>query len=298
MDIDLAPIILFIYNRPDHTRKTLEALNKNVLADSSVLYVFADGPKENAGNEDLDLINQTREVVKEKHWCKEVFLVTREKNMNLEDNVIDGVTNIINKYGKVIVLEDDIITSPYFLQYCNDGLKIYENSKQIFSINGFMFPIDFETGAETFLCPVATSSWGWATWADRWNLFETNPVYVNEIDRNTFLKGRFNVGIHNKINMLKYMDTWDIRWYYTAFIRNGLGLFPTRSLTQNIGFDGSGTHRGNENLVQELYSSSIPIIYHDNINLSHYSKLLNYGKSEPITLKQKIKNIIRKMLAF
>ncbi|MHB8206952.1 hypothetical protein [Mucilaginibacter sp.] len=298
IDNDLAPVILFIYNRPHHAKKTLAALSQNLLADKSVLYVFADGPKENATDEDLSLIMQAREVVSEKQWCKEVILVAREKNMNLEDNIIDGITSVINKYGKAIMLDDDLISSPYFLQYCNEGLQVYQNNKQIFSINSYMFPIDFETGPETFLCPVATSSTGWATWADRWNLFENSPAYINEIDADSFLQNRFNVGLMNKMYMLKHMHTWDIRWYYTAFIRNGLGVFTTKSLIFNIGFDGSGTHKGGEDLVQELYAEPIPVFYQDSINLKHYSKLLNFVKPDPISLKQKIKNIVKRLINY
>ncbi len=293
MDKDLAPVVLFIYNRPLHTRQTLEALKKNVLADRSVLYVFADGPKENAGTADLNLIAQTRRIIKESCWCKEVFLIEREKNMNLEDNVIDGVTDIINKFGKVIVLEDDIITSPYFLQYCNEGLEVYKNSTQVFSINGYMFPIDFKPGQETFLCPVATSSWGWATWADRWRLFEDNPRCIEEIGGNYFLKNRFNLADLNFMSTLKHMNTWDIRWYYTAFIRNGLGLFPTKSLVKNIGFDKSGTHAGNEDLNQDLYLSPVPVIYNDSININYYADFLNYFKVAPPSVMQQIKNKIK-----
>lgn len=295
-EADFAPVIMFIYNRPEHTRRSLEALSRNLGADSSVLYVFADGPKENAAPADLELIEQARAVALEKSWCREVCLVARGNNMDLEDNVIDGVTQVISKHGKAIILEDDIVTSPYFLKYCNDGLNLYQHAKQVFSINGFMFPIDFQTDIETFLCPVATSSWGWATWADRWDLFATNPAYIDEISSEKLLKERFNVGGMNKVFLLCDMSTWDIRWYYTAFVRNGLGLFSTASLTMNIGFDGSGTHRGNEGLVQEMVRAPITVTYTDSINLAHYAKILNYVKIEPITIKQRIKNKIKNFL--
>ena len=298
MDNDLAPVVLFIYNRPHHARKTLAALNQNLLAEKSVLYVFADGPKENATTGDLDLIKQARDVIGEKQWCKEVILVEREKNMNLEDNIIDGITSVINRHGKAIMLDDDLISSPYFLQYCNTGLQVYENDKRVFSINSYMFPIDFETRPETFLCPVATSSTGWATWADRWRLFETNPADINTIDSDSFLQNRFNIGLMNKMYMLKHMDTWDIRWYYTAFIRNGLGVFTTKSLIYNIGFDGSGTHKGGEDLAQVLYSAPMPVIYQDSINLKHYSKLLNFVKPDPVSFTQKVKQLIKRLINY
>ena len=294
MHSDLAPVILFIYNRPNHTRRTLEALQRNTEAAGSILYVFADGAKENANPADLALIKQAREVITGQNWCKETFLTVRENNMALEDNVIDGITQVINKHGKAIILEDDIEVSPWFLKYCNDGLKVYENSKQVFSINGFMFPIDFSEDDDTFLSPVATSSWGWATWADRWNLFESDPGFIDAIGNNALLKNRFNIGNDNKFYMLQNMHTWDIRWYYTAFVRNGLGLFPTKSLVKNIGFDGSGTHRGNEGLTQQAHMLPIEVYYKDSIDLVCYSKLLAYNDAETPTLKQKIKNKVKR----
>jgi hypothetical protein len=298
MERDLAPIVLFVYNRPDHTRRTLEALGKNLLADQSVLYVFADGPKDNATTADLDRINETRAVPAENQYFKKIILIARDKNMNLEDNIIDGITTVINQYGKAIILEDDLVTSPYFLQYCNEGLTVYEQAKQIFSINACTFNIDFETEPGTYLCPIATHSSGWATWADRWNLFETTPRYVHDIEADPILKNRFNVGGQDKMMMLKHMDTWDIRWYYTAFIRNGLGVFPTKSLVLNIGFDGSGTHPGGEDLVQELYTQPIPVIYQDTINFKHYSKMLNFIKPYRATTMQKIKNLVKRLLGW
>lgn len=281
MSTELAPVILFIYNRPLHTRNTLETLAKNKHAEQSDLFVFADGAKPQATAEDLQKINEARAVIGEKQWCKNVRLIPREKNMNLEDNVIDGITQIINQYGKAIILEDDLLTSPYFLQYCNEALELYADDERVFSINGFMHSVDFGAEPGTFLCPLATSSWGWATWADRWNKLEIKPEYINAIADNNFLTNRFNFAGSDYTNMLKNMNTWDIRWYYTAFINNGLGLFPTRSLIKNLGFDNSGTHTGNENLNQELYLSPIPVVRQTSINISNYANLLNYFAPAP-----------------
>jgi hypothetical protein len=276
MSAKLAPIILFIYNRPLHTHNTLEALAKNEYAKQSDLFVFADGAKPRATPGELQKINETRAVIGEKQWCKNVQLIAREKNMNLEDNVIEGITEIISKYGKAIILEDDLITSPYFLKYCNEALEVYADDKRVFSINGFMHNIDFNTKPDTFLCPLATSSWGWATWADRWNKLEINPQQINNIADSSFLTNRFNFAGADYTHMLKNMNTWDIRWYYTSFINNALGLFPTHSLIKNTGFDNSGTHIGNENLNQELYLSPIPIVQQASINMMYYANLLNY----------------------
>jgi hypothetical protein len=237
-------------------------------------------------------------VVGEQQWCKEVHLTVRESNMNLEDNVIDGVTTIINRYGKAIILEDDLITSPYFLQYCNEGLRVYKDIKQVYSINGFMYPIDFDTEPTTFLSPIATFSWGWATWADRWNQFEARPAFTEEIAGNPFLKKKFDWADLDKMYMLKHMNTWDIRWYYTAFIRNGLGLFTTKSLVENIGFDGSGTHGGNENMKQQLFRSPVAVECHDSINFRLYSIFLTFFKAAPLSTSQKIKSTIKRILRF
>jgi hypothetical protein len=296
---DLAPVVLFIYNRPGHTRKTLEALSKNVYADKTTLYVFADGPKPGASAADLEKIEETRRIVAERTWCKEVHLINREINMNLEDNVIDGVTTIINQFGKIIVLEDDLITSPHFLKYCNEGLVKYQDDKQIFSVNGFMFPIDFDVEAETFLCPLATSAWGWATWANRWDKFEVEPKYNETIERNSFLSQRFNFANYNYLAILR-MNTWDIRWYYTAFIRNGLGVFPTKSLVKNIGFDNSGTHSGNEQIKQELYMSPIEHKYLTELNIDFYAKFLDHFTVAPKKnpLMSKVKNKLGLILKF
>jgi hypothetical protein len=299
MNSALSPIVLFIYKRPEHTRRTLEALQQNKEAAESVLYVFADGPKAGADNADLEIIEKTRAVVTAQKWCGEVVLVNRPHNMNLEDNVIDGITRVIEKHGSVIVLEDDILTSPFFLKYCNEGLRLYRESPQVFSINAFMFPIDFGAEAGTFLNPLATSSWGWATWADRWACFEKAPQYISALENNWMLRSRFNFGNINHFNMLKYMNTWDLRWYYTAFIRNGLGVFPTRSLTENIGFDGSGTHEdGNKGLIQACYDSPVVHVYQTSVNLDAYDRLLNYFRIIPLSLKQMIKNRIKALIRY
>lgn len=272
--INPAPIVLFIYNRPEHTRTVLNALSENIGADQSEIYVFADGPKEGASPEEICKIEETRSVIKEKKWCKNIHLIKREKNMNLEDNVIDGITTVVSKYGKVIVLEDDIVCSPYFLKYCNDGLQVYEKNKQIYSINAFMFPIDYGESAETFLLPFI-SSWGWATWKNRWEKFDHLIKDAEVISNNEFLSQRFNLANYSYTSIL-CMKTWDIKWYYTAFLRNGLGVFPTKTLVKNIGFDSTGTHNGNEGLRQDLYLGSILHKSQDSICINSYLKYLEY----------------------
>src|ERR1035437_2685316 len=155
----LAPIILFVYNRPKHTRQTLEALSRNSLAQKSELIVFADGIKEDATQEQRDTIHEVRSIVKEQQWCGKVTLIESTVNRGIEESEIDGITTIVNTYGKVIVLEDDIITASSFLSYMNDGLEMYATNQNVYSINGYMFPIDFGNNFDTFLCPLGTSAW-------------------------------------------------------------------------------------------------------------------------------------------
>jgi hypothetical protein len=251
----LAPVVLFVYNRPFHTEQTLNALEKNEKATETVLYIFADGLKENAGNMEEENSAEVRKIIQKNWQFKEIHLIEREKNWGLAENVINGVTEIVNQYGKIIVLEDDLITSPYFLSYCNEALDLYENDKNVYAVNAFQFPLGVSE-FETFLCPLGTSSWGWATWADRWNVFEKVPKYKNLIQNNEYLRNRFNFAGYDYAKMLDNPKSWAIRWYYSVFIQNGLGLFPTISLVQNIGFDGSGENCGDLLKTNPAYSTT------------------------------------------
>lgn len=244
----LAPIVLFVYNRPWHTQQTLEALSKNELSSESVLYIFADGSKENALPETLQQIKETREIIKSKKWCKEVIISEKEKNMGLADSIISGVTEIINKCGKIIVLEDDIVTSKGFLKYMNEALEIYSKENQVMQISGFMFPINSFGLPNTFFYN-ANSCWGWATWKRAWEYFENDPqkLYLklikkqadwtvfNALQGNAF-REQLLLNIENKIT------TWAVKWHSVIYLCNGLVLHPKKSLTKNIGFDSSGVH--------------------------------------------------------
>lgn len=299
---DLAPIVLFVYNRPWHTRKTLEALMQNELADQSTLFVFADGPAVNASEEILKGIEETRKVLNEKSWCGTVHVQLRPSNMGLANNVIDGITQVINKHGKVIVLEDDLITSPYFLRYCNDGLEVYKDRMQVFSINGFQFPLEAQA-PDTFLSPLGTSSWGWATWKDRWDQFEKEAPNKALIKSNRYIQRRFNFGGYDYTNMLDNKNSWAIRWYYSVFLRNGLGLFPTQSLVFNNGFDGSGEHCEAVDFDQALAAELIPIVAKERIDLMLNGQMLQFfsGTADENMLNKKeqkkgFKNFIVKII--
>ena len=139
-----APIVLFVYNRPEHTRQTLEALAANTLAQESDLFIYADGPKEDATEEQLERIRKVRAIVRSQQGCKSVTVIESDTNKGLAASIILGVTETVNKYGRIIVLEDDIVTGKYFLEYMNTALKKYENEKQVWEITGFRSPVQGE----------------------------------------------------------------------------------------------------------------------------------------------------------
>lgn len=271
----LAPIVLFVYNRPWHTQQTLNALAKNIFAAECDLFVFADGPKTNDAAE-LGKISETRKIIAGQQGFKSVTITRRDKNIGLASNVIEGLNSIFAKHESAIILEDDLITAPYFLDYCNRGLEMYKDDKHVFSINGFMFPIDFKNEEGAFLCPLATSSWGWASWADRWKHFENSPGQINEIQQNSMIRARFNLADYDYAAMLNNKNSWAVKWYYTAFIRNAVGLFPTKTLIENIGFDGSGTHPGNTSLYKDMVLTPLNMEKQERINLGLYARLLDY----------------------
>jgi len=291
-----APVVLFVYNRPRHTQQTLESLANNLLAKATELYVFADGPKQNATTEDKDKIAETRNIIKNATGFKNVILVEKETNEGLAQSVISGVTEIVNKHNRVIVLEDDLIVSSFFLDFMNDGLELYDSSQNIYSINGFMFPIEHEKN-ETVLLPY-TSTWGWATWKSKWTAFNTKMLGKEFLKNNPFLEGRFNLGDYSYTDMLDYgNNAWGIKWYFSVFLRGGLNVFPTYSLVKNIGFDGSGTNGGNASDFHGDFRSEKVVISHlEGMDLEFFNKFINYFKKENISLLRRLINRLKKGL--
>lgn len=242
----LAPIVLFVYNRPEHTLSTLNALEKNNLASESELFVFSDGAKSNS---DRSGVEKVREIIKRPFGFKKITLIENSENLGLAANVIKGVTQVIAEYGKIIVFEDDLISSRFALQYFNDALSEYENAEQVMHISGYLYPIqNKENLAETFFFRTI-SSWGWATWARAWQHFDSD-IYRLTKDFGSEEIRRFSIdGKENfwkQVNEFKKgkIDSWAIRWYLSVFNQGGLSLYPRESMIQNIGLDGSGIHSG------------------------------------------------------
>lgn len=253
--MELAPIVLFVYNRPLHTKKTLEALALNDLANKSILYVFADGLKEHASKEDLLNSEAIESLIKEKQWCKEVILVKRDTNFGLADNIVKGVSSVLDKHDRVIVLEDDIVTSAGFLRYMNDSLHLYESDSRVMHVSGYSFPmINPENIEEDTYFYRVPSCWGWATWRRAWKYYrgDATALFVELCDRNLLSEFDFNysggfIGQLNA-NILCLSKTWAVKWYASTRVMNGLALHPKFSFVNNIGFDSSGTNSATTNL--------------------------------------------------
>ena len=246
-----APIALFVYNRPDHTRRTINYLQKNLLADESRLFIFSDGAK---GNSDKTGVEQVRQIARETAGFKSVKVIERKTNFGLANSIISGVTQLVTEYGKVIVFEDDLLSSPYTLQYFNDGLQRYANDNKVMHLSAYMFDLPDKTLPETFFFRAAFS-WGWATWARAWDNFEPDiDQLINQFDKEKIYRFSINGTMNFWKQVLDFKagrnNSWAIRWYASVFLKNGLTLNPSHSLVHNIGHDGTGTHSNIENTYQ------------------------------------------------
>lgn len=247
MSLDKAPIALFVYNRLDHTKKTLDALRQNQGAQDSDLIIFSDGPKK---EEDLPVISNLRNYLQTVEGFKNIRIVEQEKNLGLADSIIKGVTEVISAYGKAIIMEDDLVTSKYFLKFMNEGLYFYETDDRVISIHGYCYPVKGQF-PETFFLRGA-DCWGWATWKRGWDLFEKEGNKLLQKIKNQNLSFAFDRDgsypftkmLENQVN--GKVGSWAIRWHASAFLENKLTLYPGQSLVKNIGHDNSGIHCSKE----------------------------------------------------
>lgn len=278
----LAPILLFAYNRPQHLQRTVETLAQNPPAQESELFVFSDGARTDDDSEDVDLV---RSYIHTIEGFKTVHLIERERNYGLAANIISGVTDIINQYGRVIVLEDDLVTAPGFLQFMNDALDIYADEPRVGHIQAYDFTQNPRL-PETFLIKF-TGSWGWGTWKRAWQHFNPDGQYLLDELRRRHLTHRFDFnGKYGFTRMLRRQvegknNSWAIRWNASLFLQDILSLNAGRSLVQNEGFDGSGTHCG----ADHLYEARL------------YSERLNVEKISPVTENTEARRIFEQYYA-
>ncbi|SDJ36305.1 Glycosyl transferase family 2 [Pedobacter sp. ok626] len=245
---NFAPIALFVYNRPVHTQRVIEALQKNVYAELSDLYIFSDG----ARTGDEAIVSEVRALVKKTDGFKSVTVVERPTNFGLAKSVISGVTQLNKEYGHVIVFEDDVVSSPYTLKYFNDALEKYKDTPKVMHIGAFMYAIDTKGLPETFFVR-HISSQCWATWDRAWQYFEPD---IDKIIQQFDEKKKFAFELDGAMNFWKHVmefkhgknNSWAIRWYASVFLKGGLGLQTSVSMVDNIGHDGSGVHSEKSNI--------------------------------------------------
>lgn len=288
--------MLFVYNRLNFTKRTLEALQKNELANKSELFIYSDAAK---NENDLEKVAKVREYIKNIGGFKKIITIKRKVNTGLAPSIINAVTKIVNKYGKIIVLEDDLVTSRYFLRFMNEALEAYKNEPKVASIHGYIYPIT--NLPETFFIKGA-DCWGWATWNNKWSIFERDgkklldKIKKKNIERELNFNGTYDYTSMLKNQIEGKIDSWAIRWYVSAFLKNMITLYPGQSYVQNIGFGKDSTHTKTKtnlykiNLVNKFKFSKIPA----QEDLVSQKKIENFFRSMKMSFIQKIKfKIIR-----
>jgi SAM-dependent methyltransferase len=297
--VNLAPIVLFVYNRPWHTQQTVEALQKNKLASESELFIYSDDAK----NDDARVsVDEVRKYIDNITGFKKITVIKRDKNWGLVDSIIDGVTKIVNEYGKIIVLEDDLVTSPYFLKFMNEALEFYKDEKKVWHISGWNYPIETAGLNDVFLWRLM-NCWGWATWANRWEYYEKDVYKTMQEFSKDDIK-RFNLdGVEDffgqaTANYEKKINTWAIFWYATIFKHEGLCLNPAQTFVENIGLDASGKNCG----ISTIYTNKNILNNYNYVNASiaeddvFLEKIKDFYKMNKKTNVQKLIKYIKKIL--
>ena len=256
-----APILLFVYNRPEHVRRNIQALLKNELAAESELFIYSDAAKDETSQA---AVKEVRAFIRSIQGFKKITITERAENWGLARSIIDGVTTQINRYGRVIVLEDDLVVAPHFLQFMNDALETYRDEELVGHIQACDFTHD-PSLPDTFLIKW-TGSWGWGTWDRAWKHFNADgKALLTELEsRKLTYTFDFN-GKYGYTRMLRRQiegknNSWAIRWNASLFLKGILSLNVGKSLVQNEGFDGSGTNCGGGGLyASELYMERLPV---------------------------------------
>jgi hypothetical protein len=290
----LTPIALFVYNRPVHLRRALEALAACPESAQSRLIAFSDGPRH---EQDARRVEACRALIRERSWCRAVELMPRPTNVGLAQSIAQGVSAICSRWGRVIVVEDDLVVSRHFLAYMNEALARYEDDPRVYQISGHSFPArGYGRSQGSSFLPFPTT-WGWATWHRAWSRYDPEMSGRDALDSDPALRERFDLnGSYPYYRMLRGLqrrgrlgDSWGIRWYWSMFRNDGLALYPHRSLTSHVGEDGSGTNWG---ATRELPSEFDPDNDVDSMpdriqtNLSYYASVKRYLTQQNTILRR------------
>lgn len=245
----LAPVVLFVYNRPDHTKRLLTSLNRAAEAPQTKLFVFSDSAKSEKAQGQVKAVRDCiAKFVREESRFQKVEVKEAAKNRGLAKSIISGVSEIIGKYGRVIVLEDDLEVSADFLNYMNGALDFYESKPEIWAISGYTFPMKaFQYYHHDVYLSGRGCSWGWATWRDRWETVDWEvkdyaSFKHNPMKRHAF--ARWGKDLPEMLDAYMYgeIHSWAIRWCYEAFKQGRMTVYPVQSRVRNGGTDGSGTN--------------------------------------------------------
>lgn len=274
MSMRPAPVILFVYRRVEHTKKAVEALLRNELAAETTLYIFADGYK---NKEDKEQVLAVREYIHEIEGFYKIVIEESEYNRGLAESVIEGVTSVIENWEKAIIVEDDLVVSPFFLKYMNEALEKYKNYKNVYGITGYVVDIiGADRLPDSFFLPI-TSSWTWATWKRCWDVFDKDATGYQELINSRIKRWKFDYfgSLWNSQTLLKQMsgeiDSWWIRWAWAVYKNEGVYLTPKRILCKNEGFDGTGVHCGKDTKRESRELKGGPITFFPEIERVKYS---------------------------
>ena len=289
-----SPIALFVYNRPGHTMRTLQALSRNPEAIYSDLYIYADGA---ADLKSVGAVNEVRRLIRQFSGFKSISVVERAENIGLAKSILGGVTQLLERSNTLIVLEDDLVVSPTFLKYMNTGLDLYQDDERVGSIHGYTYPCE-DTLPNTFFLR-GGDCWGWATWARAWGHINLDgSLLLRQLEERGLTKAFDLEGAYPYVKMLKNQihgknDSWAIRWHASLFLKNMLTLYPGKSLVQNIGHDGTGVHSAKTSYLSvTLCNDNVTIgnikICEDSYAREKFKKFLWKHHSSPFAIIKRI----------
>lgn len=291
----LAPISLFVFKRPEHTLRTLKSLAKNPEFAASPFFIYCDGARNGA---EAVHVEEARNLVR--NWPHpQKTIIERDRNWGLANSIIAGVTELCERYGKVIVVEDDLIVSCVFLQYLNVALEHYVDEAQVMQISAHLFPVSIQSEYDAVMMPF-TTSWGWATWDRAWKYFDPNMSGYEKLKSDRALRRRFDMdGAYPYFRMLKRqaaakVDSWAIRWNLSVFLQNGLVVFPKHSLVRHDGYDATATHatRRDQSVNTDVWSEPIKNYPPVTLDYSAFSAVSSFFRSE-----RSLFNLIKRRLS-
>lgn len=256
-----APVVVFAYNRPDHLRKTLDALARNPEAVSTDVTVMVDGPKNKSG-----ATLQAKVIAAAKAFdgsFKTLSVNASGQNKGLAASVIQGADSVLRKHGRVIVVEDDAVTADNFLRFMNDALDFYRDDPTVWSVGGYTVPVDLpENYPHEVIKTRRVSSYAWGTWLDRWEKTDWEVTDYKRFRKSASLRRGFNRWGNDRAGMLDdqmngRINSWAIRFDYSMFKNDMYNIVPAHSLVQTIGHDGSGTHSGDTDEAEDAFSVTL-----------------------------------------